>query len=139
MAVAIHLPVANIAVSDQFCASLGLTKLLPLSTPAVSTWDLGDGVRVVAHTMSDFSMYLREGDQPDRPTGARQMFVTLEVGSAREVNAFVAAAIAGGGQVYRPPVEESRGRFTGAVRDPDGHVWEAAFTDPAAVPDVAWT
>jgi predicted lactoylglutathione lyase len=138
MPVSIHVPVANLKITDQFCASLGLTKLLPLSGAARSTYALPDGTQLVAHTMADFSETLRDGDQPDRPSGARQMFVTIEVDSAASVGAFVAAAVAGGGQVYRPPVEESRGRFTGAVRDPDGHVWEAAYTDPSAAPDRPW-
>lgn len=139
MSVSIHLPVANLAVTDQFCASLGLTKVLSASGPALSTYTLSQDTRVVAHTMESFSRTLREGDQPDRPSGARQMFVTIEVDSAGEVGAFVAAAVAGGGQVYRFPLEESRGRFTGAVRDPDGHVWEAGYTDPSVTADQPWT
>ncbi|MGO1318696.1 MAG: VOC family protein [Galactobacter sp.] len=139
MSVSIHLPVANLAVTDQFCASLGLTKVLAASSPTVSTYILSQDTRVVAHTMANFSLTLREGDQPDRPSGARQMFVTIEVGSANDVGAFVAAAVAGGGQVYRIPVEETRGRFTGAVRDPDGHVWEAGFTDTTVAADQPWT
>lgn len=139
MAISIHLPVANLDSSDQFCAGLGLRKLLPLSSDTRSTWELGPGARVVAHSLSEFSNYLRNGDQPDLPSGARQMFVTVEVDSAQAVNDFVAAALAGGGQVYRSAIEESRGRYTGSVRDPDGHVWEAGFTDPRAAQDVPWT
>jgi predicted lactoylglutathione lyase len=139
MPVSIHLPVANLATTDQYCASLGLRKLLPLSGRNVSSYELSPGARIVAHTMEDFSMTLREGDQPDRPSGARQMFVSVEVDSAVAVNEFVAAAVAGGGQMYRPPLESSRGRFTGAVKDPDGHVWEACFTDTSVAPDVPWT
>jgi predicted lactoylglutathione lyase len=139
MPVSIHLPVANLATTDQYCFSLGQKKLPPLSNAARSTYELDQGARIVAHSMADFSTTLREGDQPDRPSGARQMYVSIEVGSAQAVNDFVAAAVAGGGEMYRPPLESSRGQFTGAVKDPDGHVWEACYTDDSLLPDVPWT
>jgi|GEM_PF-3137127 len=131
MSTTIHLPVANLSVSTAFYDGLGLHRPVHRGTPTTATWELSQEVYLVAHTMEDFSTALRHGDVPDRPSGMRQMLLTLTMGSQAEVDGFVARALSLGGRLYRPALEEVRGRYTGAVQDPDGHVWQASWTDPA--------
>ena len=50
------------------------------------------------------------------------------------VDAMNAAARAGGGTADVNPSQDHGFMFSRSFADPDGHVWEAFWMDPAAVP-----
>ena len=54
--------------------------------------------------------------------------------SRTEVDAIVAAAGRAGATVTRQPAETFYGGYAGCFADPDGHVWEAVWMDPTAIP-----
>ena len=125
----VNLPVANLAVSDQFYGGLGFTKIAAFSNDSASAWQIDENIWVMLLQPGFFSTFLRDGDQPNLPSGTQQKLNALSAGSPEEVNEFLAAAATNGGKVYRPGVEEAPGMFGGAVKDPDGHIWEVMWMD----------
>jgi len=58
--------------------------------------------------------------------------IALGFESRDEVNATVARAVASGGRADPNPVQDHGFMFGRSVQDPDGHVWEIFWMDPAA-------
>lgn len=65
-----------------------------------------------------------------------EVLVALECTSRAEVDAFVKKATAAGGRIPRDP-EDHGFMYSHAFEDPDGHVWEPFWMDPAAAPPQA--
>ncbi|WP_394162566.1 VOC family protein [Galactobacter valiniphilus] len=127
----VNLPVTNLGVADAFYDGLGFTKIGPFSNDVASAWRIDENIWVMLLLPGFYSTFLREGDQPSTPSGTQQKLNALSADSREEVDAFVAAAATHGGRVYRPAVEEMPGMYGAAVKDPDGHVWEIMWMDPA--------
>jgi len=130
----VNLPVSKLDVSDHFYGGLGFSKIAPFSNDVASAWKIEENIWVMLLLPGFFSTFLRGGEQPDFPTGAQQKLNSLSADSREAVDAFLAAAAVNGGSVYRPALEEFPGMYGGAVKDPDGHVWEIAWMDPALTP-----
>lgn len=125
----VNLPVANLAVADQFYGGLGFTKNAAFSNDVASAWQVDENIWVMLLSMGFFSTFMREGDQPALPRGTQQKLNALSADSPAEVDAFLVAAASHGGRVYRPALEEAPGMYGAAVKDPDGHVWEIMWMD----------
>ena len=65
---------------------------------------------------------------------ASEGMLALSLGDRDAVDALNAAAAANGGQADINPAQDHGFMYSRAVADPDGHVWEAFWMDPAAVP-----
>ena len=59
------------------------------------------------------------------------VLLTLSVDSRDEVNATVDRALEAGGQADPNPKQDYGFMFGRSVQDPDGHVWEIFWMDPA--------
>lgn len=125
----VNLPVAQLSVADQFYAGLGFTKNAAFSNDVASAWEVEHNIWVMLLSKGFFSSFLRDGDQPAFPRGTQQKLNALSAESPAAVDAFMAAAATHGGRVYRPAVQEMPGMYGGAVKDPDGHVWEVMWMD----------
>jgi len=64
------------------------------------------------------------GGRPVAARGTSECLLSVSVESADEVDALVAKAVAAGAEVVRPAGEQPWGAYTGAIADPDGHVWQ---------------
>ena len=60
------------------------------------------------------------------------MLNALSAESRAEVDALAEKALAAGGKEYRPP-EDMGFMYGRSFLDPDGHVWEVAWMDPAQI------
>lgn len=125
----VNLPVAQLDVADQFYGGLGFTKNAAFSNSLASAWEIHENIWVMLLSKSFFSTFLRDGEQPGFPRGTQQKLNSLSAESPAAVDAFMAAAATHGGRVYRPAVNEMPGMYGGAVKDPDGHVWEIMWMD----------
>jgi len=78
------------------------------------------------------ALYGREALAEDATVSARGegfegFTLAHNVGSEREVDAVVAQAVAAGATLVKPPQKVSWGGYSGYFKDPDGHLWEAAY------------
>jgi len=56
----------------------------------------------------------------------RGVSLAVNVESESEVDAALAAAVAAGGRLVKPPSKTEWGGYNGYFADPDGHLWEVA-------------
>ncbi len=72
--------------------------------------------------------------RPICPPGSSEVSLALAVESKAEVNRLVDAGAAAGGSADVNPPEDHGFMFQRTIADPDGHIWEPFWMDPAAVP-----
>jgi len=66
------------------------------------------------------------------PAGTVEVLNTLSCDSREEVDRFVTKALDAGGRAWKP-TNDLGYMYGGSFQDPDGHVWEAVWMDPAAL------
>jgi predicted lactoylglutathione lyase len=60
--------------------------------------------------------------------------IALSCDSREAVDAMNEAAAANGGTADINPVQDFGFMYNRSLADPDGHIWEAMWMDPAAIP-----
>jgi predicted lactoylglutathione lyase len=71
--------------------------------------------------------------RPICPPGSSEVSLALAVDSRDEVNRLVDAGADHGGAADVNPPEDHGFMFQRTIADPDGHIWEPFWMDPAAV------
>ncbi|HEX5513232.1 MAG TPA: lactoylglutathione lyase, partial [Gammaproteobacteria bacterium] len=72
--------------------------------------------------------------RPIPPTTSSEVMLALSCDSREAVDAMNAAATAHGGTADINPIQNLGFLYSRSFADPDGHVWEPLWMDPAAVP-----
>jgi predicted lactoylglutathione lyase len=128
-AIFVNLPVADLAASRAFFTGVGYTINENFSNDS--------GICVVI-TESIYAMLLTptffQGFTP-RPlsdaTASTEVLLALGVDSREAVDSHLTAALAGGATETRDTQDEGF-MYSRAYSDPDGHIWEILWMDPAA-------
>ncbi|MBN8553437.1 MAG: lactoylglutathione lyase [Caulobacterales bacterium] len=135
----INLPVADLARSKAFYAAVGAVNNPKFTDDTAACMVLSDTIHVMLLTHAKWATF---GNVPilDAHAGA-QVFLCLTRDSKVAVDAVVEQAAAAGGQADPTPAEDHGFMYGRSFRDPDGHIWENVWMDPAAVeagpPDMA--
>jgi hypothetical protein len=127
--VAINLPVADLARSRAFFAAMGFSFNEGFSDSTAACLMLSDTTAAMLLTPGKFDSFAPL-PRPD-PRATTGVLVAVAFESREAVHAAAEAGLAAGGTVYRPP-EDLGFMLTRAVCDPDGHVFELFWMDPAA-------
>jgi uncharacterized protein len=127
----INLPVADLNSAVIFYKALGFTYNPQFSDDTAACMIISESNYVMLLTYPKFDGFTSK-PRPDsrNTTGA---LYALSLDSKTAVDAMVAAAISKGGASYRLPMDLGF-MYSCAFSDPDGHVWEPFWMDPAAVP-----
>ncbi len=74
-----------------------------------------------------------------QPPAMTEFMLSHCVGERSEVDVVLATAEQAGGQIVRPAHDTLLGGYSGMFKDPDGHLWEVAWSppQPAAAPSPA--
>jgi len=72
--------------------------------------------------------------RPIPPSGSSEVMLALALDNRGAVDAMNKAAAANGGKADVNPVQDLGFMYNRCLADPDGHVWEAFWMDPKAVP-----
>jgi len=65
-------------------------------------------------------------------SSSTEVIVALSADSQGDVDQLVEAALASGGSRSKEPMSEG-GMYSRSFSDPDGHLWEVVYMDPAAM------
>ncbi|WP_415647125.1 VOC family protein [Stackebrandtia soli] len=65
-------------------------------------------------------------------SSSTEVIVALSADSQGDVDQLVEAALASGGNRSKEPMSEG-GMYSRSFSDPDGHLWEVVYMDPAAM------
>ncbi len=115
---------------------------LGLATEGITGTEFEDGA-VVFFNMKDgliLSLYPRaalakDAKVPLSPPSPAEFSLGHVVNSRQEVDAVMQAAAQAGAHVTDPAHERFWGGYSGYFQDPDGHLWEIAWSPAWEVPD----
>jgi predicted lactoylglutathione lyase len=126
----VNLPVKDAQVSRRFFGALGFTFNEQFSNENTASCVIEENIVVMLLEHARFRDFIT-GEISD-PSKGVEVLTCLSAGSRAEVEEMVGKALAAGGSAWMPP--QDHGFMYGhSFRDPDGHVWEIMWMDPAAV------
>jgi predicted lactoylglutathione lyase len=126
----VNLPVRDLAAAKAFYGGLGFSFNEQFSDEQTASVVIEENIVVMLLTREKFADFVpgAVGDPAQHTT----VLNGLSAGSREEVDDLVARAMASGGKPWMPA--QDHGFMYGAsFADPDGHVWEVIWMDPAAV------
>ncbi|MDW2981448.1 MAG: VOC family protein [Rhodanobacter sp.] len=126
----VNLPVGNLHASMDFYRSLGFDNNARFSdeTAACMVWSEAIYLMLLTH-----ARWRTFTDRPIPPAGASEVALAISLPDRAAVDAMIEAA-AKGGTADVNPVQDLGFMYSRCLADPDGHVWEPFWMDPAAIP-----
>ena len=126
----VNLPVTNLARSTAFYEAIGATKNPQFSDETASGMVFSDTIHVMLLTHAKFSSFTDRAI-PDA-TRTAQVALCLSYDTRTEVDAFMDAGAAAGGEADVNPAQDHGFMYSRSIADPDGHIWEPMFFDMTA-------
>ena len=124
----VNLPVSDLAAARAFYGGLGFPFNEQFSDERTASVVIDENIVVMLLTRDRFADFVT-GEVGD-PAAVTTQLVALSAGSREEVDQLVERALAHGGKPWLPA--QDHGFMYGAsFTDPDGHVWEVVWMDPA--------
>ena len=126
----VNVPVVDIAVSRSFFTALGFTVNEEFSDEQAVSIVIEENITAILMTPTRFADFV-VGEIADAQKTTEVLFA-LSAETREDVDRLRATALAQGGSEWKP--NQDHGFMYGAsFADPDGHVWEIVWMDPAAV------
>ena len=127
----VNLPVTDLNASMNFYKAIGFENNPHFTddTAACMVWSEAINVMLLTH-----AKWRTFTNRPIPPATSSEVMLAISCNSREDVNAMNEAAAANGGQADINPVQDLGFMFNRNLADPDGHVWEAMWMDPAAIP-----
>ena len=126
----INLPVADLGKSRAFLEALGAVNEPKFTDDTAACMTFSDAIHVMILTYDKFSQFT-----PRPIADARQgseVLLCLSADSRESVDTAVSRAEAAGGTADPAPKQDYGVMYGRSVADPDGHIWEIMWMDPAA-------
>ena len=126
----VNLPVSDLQRSIEFFGSLGFTFNPQFTDETATCMVVSDDIFVMLLTREKFA-----GFTPypvSDATRSTEVLVALSCDSREEVETLVRKAVAAGGGTYAE-AQDHGFMFQHGFQDPDGHIWELVWMDPAYV------
>jgi predicted lactoylglutathione lyase len=125
----VNLPVTDLARAKAFYEALGFTNNPQFSDDGTACMVVSETIHVMLLTHAKWRGFT---DRPIPPATASEVMIALSCDSREEVDRMNEAAAAHGGTADINPKQDLGFMYNRNLADPDGHVWEAAWMDPAA-------
>ena len=126
----VNLPVKDLKASMAFYTALGFTNNPHFTddTAACMVWSKEINVMLLTH-----DKWRQFTNRPIPATTSSEVMLALSCDSREAVDAMNNAAKQSGTADINP-VQDLGFMYSRALTDPDGHIWEPFWMDPAAVP-----
>ena len=126
----INLPVADLAKSRAFLEALGAENEPKFTDETAACMKLSDSIFVMILTHPKFSQFT---PRPIADANASsEVLLCLSADNRESVDSTVQRAVVAGGSAD-PAAKQDYGVMYGrSIADPDGHIWEIMWMDPAA-------
>jgi predicted lactoylglutathione lyase len=127
----VNLPVTNLGKSMAFYKALGFENNPNFTddTAACMVWSEAINVMLLTH-----AKWRTFTSRPIPPSTSSEVMIAVSCDSRGAVDAMNKAAAANGGTADINPVQDLGFMYNRTLADPDGHVWEPMWMDPAAIP-----
>jgi uncharacterized protein len=127
----VNLPVTDLMASTAFYEAVGAVRNDQFTDDSAQAMVFSDVIHVMLLTHARFTGFTHR-PIPDAREGA-QMILCLSQDSRAAVDAIVEKAVAAGGARI-DPAEDHGFMYDANFADPDGHLWQIFWMDPAAIP-----
>src|SRR5687768_8695700 len=125
----VNLPVADLDRAKAFYAALGFVNEPKFSDETAACMVWSETIFVMLLTHAKWKTFT---SRPIPDNGSSEVMLALSFESRDEVDRVTDAAGAGGGTADVNPVQDHGFMYGRSFLDPDGHIWETFWMDPAA-------
>jgi uncharacterized protein len=126
----VNLPVADLERTKAFYAALGFTFNPQFTNEMAACMIVGPDNFAMLLRHEFFGTFTKKAIADAHAT--TEVMVALSCETKAEVDAMLAQAIAAGGREPRDPQDHGF-MYARSFEDPDGHIWEPFWMDPAHV------
>ncbi|MFC3693909.1 VOC family protein [Chenggangzhangella methanolivorans] len=126
----VNLPVADLPASIAFYKAVGAEQNLNFSDHTAACMVLSETIFVMLLTHEKYRQFTSK-EIPDARASA-QVLLCVSEESREAVDGQVAKATAAGGTADPTPLQDYGFMYGRSYEDPDGHIWEVMWMDPAA-------
>ena len=126
----VNLPVADLGKSRAFLEALGATNEPKFTDETAACMQLSDSIFVMLLTHDKFKQFTPR-PIADATVGS-EVLLCLSADSREQVDSSVERAVLAGGTADPGPKQDYGVMYGRSVADPDGHIWEIMWMDPAA-------
>jgi uncharacterized protein len=126
----VNLPVTDLQKSRTFVEALGAVNEPKFTDETAACMKLSDSIFVMLLTHDKFRQFtpLPIGDAK----GTSQVLLCLSADSRESVDSSVERGVTAGGTADPSPKQDYGVMYGRSIADPDGHIWEIMWMDPAA-------
>ena len=128
----VNLPVSSLPASMAFYEALGFSNNPQFTDETAACMVWSEAIYVMLLTHDKWRQFTAK-PIVDAHANA-QVLLCLSADSRDEVSRLVEQASAAGGKADPTPVQDYGFMFGRSFEDPDGHIWEVMWMDPAAIP-----
>lgn len=127
----VNLPVADLKASMKFYEALGFRNNPQFTddTAACMVWSETINVMLLTH-----DKWRTFTDRPIPPSTSSEVMLALSCDSREAVDTMNEQAARHGGTADVNRMQDYGFMYNRNLADPDGHVWEAMWMDPSAIP-----
>lgn len=129
----VNLPVQDLARAKAFYEAIGAINNPQFSDETGACMVFSEAINVMLLTHAKWAFFTKK-PIPDAHV-ASEVMLALSCDNRDAVDSMVEAAGKAGGTVDINPQQDYGFMLNRSFEDPDGHVWEAAWMDPAAIPE----
>jgi len=126
----VNLPVSDLSTSRAFLEALGAVNEPRFTDDTAACMTLSDSIHVMLLTRDKFSQFT------PRPiadaTKGSEVLLCLSADSRESVDTTIERGVSAGGTADPSPKQDYGVMYGRSVADPDGHIWEIMWMDPAA-------
>ena len=127
----VNLPVADLPRSMRFYEALGFANNPHFTDETAACMVWSETIMVMLLTHEKWRTFT---SRPIPPATSSEVLLTLSLNNRAAVDAMNETASAHGGSADINPKQDHGFMYNRSLADPDGHVWEAMWMDPAAIP-----
>jgi predicted lactoylglutathione lyase len=127
----VNLPVKSLKKSVDFFTKLGFTFNPQFTDETATCMIVSDDIFVMLLTEQKFKTFTPKALCD--ATKNTEVLIALSRDSVKEVQEIVRKAVAAGGSTYNEP-QDLGFMYQHGFQDPDGHIWEMFYMDPAGIP-----
>ena len=124
----VNLPAADLPKSIAFYGALGFEQNPKFSDETAACMVLSETIYVMLLTHAKWQGFTT---RPICPAGSSEVSLALSCEDKAEVDRLVLAGGSHGGVIDVNPPEDHGFMYQRTVADPDGHIWEPFWMDPA--------
>ena len=127
----VNLPVTELMRAQAFYEALGFINNPQFSDDKSACMVWSEAIHVMLLTHAKWQGFT---SRPIPPAGMSEVMLAISCDSREAVDRMNEAAARHGGTADVNPKQDLGFLFNRSLADPDGHVWEAMWMDPAAIP-----